>query len=283
MAFLPTLSAKELHRYHRVVSGSVDVRSHFDVLAWLQGDMQRYLPHDILIAAWGDFQTGAIHHDVISPMPGVRSHDANTATVSPMLSSLFTRWGEFGRKPYIVNAGKSGFLPDDCGRRNAVGKALGKMRCAVVHGIADERGSHDCLYVAFAATARFGAKESSALAMVLPYIDAALRQVTHLPHQGNATLTDARAGAENGTAAPRLDTVVTVSSELFSAYNLTTRETEVLRWVARGKTNAEIALILHISAFTVKNHMRRLFQKLNVSNRAQAVSKLMPSASNVQN
>ena len=283
MAFLPTLSAKELHRYHRVVSGSVDVRSHFDVLAWLQGDMQRYLPHDILIAAWGDFQAGAIHHDVISPMPGVRSHDSNTATVTPMLLSLFVRWVEFGRKPYTINAGKSGFLPDECGRGNAVGKALGKMRCAVVHGITDERGSHDCLYVAFAATASFGAKESSALGMVLPYIDAALRQVTHLPHQGVVRITEAPDGVENGAPVALADASAAVSSGLFSAYNLTTRETEVLRWVAGGKTNAEIALILHISAFTVKNHMRRLFQKLNVSNRAQAVSKLMPAASNVQN
>ena len=74
-----------------------------------------------------------------------------------------------------------------------------------------------------------------------------------------------------------------MSPELLADYNLTKREAEVLRWVARGKTNAEIARNLHISAFTVKNHMCRLFQKLDVSNRAQAVSKLVPSASNVQN
>lgn len=74
-----------------------------------------------------------------------------------------------------------------------------------------------------------------------------------------------------------------MSAELLADYDLTKREAEVLRRVARGKTNAEIAQILHVSAVTVKNHMRRLFQKLNVSNRAQAVSKLVPSTSNVQN
>ncbi len=283
MPFLPSLSTKELHRYHRVVTGSVDVRSHFDVLAWLQGDMQRYLPHDILIAAWGNFQNGAIHHDVISPMPGVRSHDSNTSTVTPMLSSLFARWVAFGRKPYSVKAGQGGFLVEEVERAGAVGRALGNMRCAVVHGITDARGSHDCLYVAFAAKAQFGTKESSALALVLPYIDTALRQVTHLPHQGNARAGRAHGGAKDEPGDARVSTDVTMSPELLADYNLTKREAEVLRWVARGKTNAEIARNLHISAFTVKNHMCRLFQKLDVSNRAQAVSKLVPSASNVQN
>jgi DNA-binding CsgD family transcriptional regulator len=66
-------------------------------------------------------------------------------------------------------------------------------------------------------------------------------------------------------------------------FNLSQREAEILHWVAQGKTNVEIALILHISSFTVKNHMKRVFQKLNVTNRAQAVSKLMPLASNAEN
>jgi DNA-binding CsgD family transcriptional regulator len=61
---------------------------------------------------------------------------------------------------------------------------------------------------------------------------------------------------------------------------LTQREIEILHWVAQGKTNSEIAIILSISAFTVKNHLQRVFQKLDVTNRAQAVSKLMPVASN---
>jgi len=56
----------------------------------------------------------------------------------------------------------------------------------------------------------------------------------------------------------------------------------VLYWVAKGKTNPEIAQILDISSFTVKNHMQRVFKKLDVSNRAQAVSKYRPSGSNVQ-
>jgi DNA-binding CsgD family transcriptional regulator len=44
--------------------------------------------------------------------------------------------------------------------------------------------------------------------------------------------------------------------------------------VALGKTNPEIGCILRISEFTVKNHLKSIFTKLDVSNRAQAVAKL---------
>ena len=45
-------------------------------------------------------------------------------------------------------------------------------------------------------------------------------------------------------------------------------------WVALGKTNPEIGCILHISEFTVKNHLKSIFGKLDVTNRAQAAAKL---------
>ena len=268
MAFLPSLSTQELQRYHEVVARSVEVRSHFDVLAWLQGDMQRYLPHDILIATWGNFEKGAIHHDIISPLAGVRSQTSNAETVTPLLLSLFDRWVHFGKKPFALNAGESGFLMQDSGLRSEVGAALQKMRSAMVHGIVDERGSHDCLYVAFSSKDKFRSAECSTMSLVLPYIDTALRQVTHLPHQSSAHL---------GTQ------VASTPASVQAEFNLSQREAEILHWVSKGKTNLEIALILHISSFTVKNHMQRVFQKLNVTNRAQAVSKLMPLASNAEN
>ncbi len=52
---------------------------------------------------------------------------------------------------------------------------------------------------------------------------------------------------------------------------LTTRETEVLRALAFGRSNKEIATELFISEETVKTHVGRLFSKLGIENRAQAV------------
>jgi DNA-binding NarL/FixJ family response regulator len=54
--------------------------------------------------------------------------------------------------------------------------------------------------------------------------------------------------------------------------NLTERELQVLRGMSQGKSNAEIGRSLYLSEDTVKTHARRLFRKLGVNDRAQAVA-----------
>ena len=56
---------------------------------------------------------------------------------------------------------------------------------------------------------------------------------------------------------------------------LSDREIEVLQFVAEGKSNKEIADILFISEKTVKAHLRTIFRKLEVGDRAQAVAYAM--------
>jgi len=55
-----------------------------------------------------------------------------------------------------------------------------------------------------------------------------------------------------------------------AAYNLTPRETEIGHWIAGGKTNPEIAIILQTSRRTIEKHMERVLEKLAVENRASA-------------
>lgn len=59
---------------------------------------------------------------------------------------------------------------------------------------------------------------------------------------------------------------------------LTPRETEILRWVAAGKTNAEIATIVGSSALTIKKHLEHVYRKLDVTTRAAAVAVAMRKA-----
>lgn len=51
---------------------------------------------------------------------------------------------------------------------------------------------------------------------------------------------------------------------------LSAQEHRVLALVAEGKTNKEIALVLHLSPKTVKNYLSHIFQKLHVTRRSEA-------------
>jgi DNA-binding NarL/FixJ family response regulator len=54
------------------------------------------------------------------------------------------------------------------------------------------------------------------------------------------------------------------------ALGLSQKESEVLLWVAQGKTNAETALILGVTEGTVKKHLEHIFEKLGVEKRGAA-------------
>lgn len=53
---------------------------------------------------------------------------------------------------------------------------------------------------------------------------------------------------------------------------LTQRESEVLMWIARGKSNRDIADILNLSPRTVNKHLEQIYSKLGVENRASAAA-----------
>jgi DNA-binding NarL/FixJ family response regulator len=59
---------------------------------------------------------------------------------------------------------------------------------------------------------------------------------------------------------------------LLEPLGLTPREAEVLFWVARGKTNDEIATVLGIGLTTVKKHLESTYAKLGVENRTTAAA-----------
>jgi DNA-binding CsgD family transcriptional regulator len=56
---------------------------------------------------------------------------------------------------------------------------------------------------------------------------------------------------------------------------LTAREREILGWVARGKTNPEIARVLWISPGTVRKHLENVYAKLGVHTRTAAAARFL--------
>ena len=69
-----------------------------------------------------------------------------------------------------------------------------------------------------------------------------------------------------------LNEEVAARQALQAAFDLTDRETQVLFWLSRGKTNQEIAQILEMSPRTVNKHLEPVFRKLGVENRTAAVA-----------
>ena len=72
----------------------------------------------------------------------------------------------------------------------------------------------------------------------------------------------------------RLTEATSVSDEdlLRETLAITAREAEVLLWIARGKSNRNIAEILNISSRTVDKHLEQIYTKLGVENRTSAAA-----------
>ncbi len=101
-------------------------------------------------------------------------------------------------------------------------------------------------------------KSSSIEQLVAGIHAAAVGESLVSPHIAAKVLQRLRAGSTD-----------TASAETIRA-ELSDREVEVLKLVAAGLENAEIAAKLHISPKTVKNHLSNIFMKLQFENRIQA-------------
>jgi transcriptional regulator EpsA len=259
MKLQASLISDDPGRYLSLVQEGTSIRSHLDLLRWLQGDFQHYVAHDILISGWGNFEEGSVQHDVVSRLPGVRSYAVGTACLPFLLAKMSDCWVSGGRQPRTFAFSEFAYLLGSASLPDSFCEALRGMDSAVAHGISDVRGKNDCVYVFLSSKtgqpSDTNERASNALKVLLPVIDTALRQISHLPQQQGHPAHPAKSASED-------------------VNGLSERETQIMAWVAMGKTNSEIGSILNISGFTVKNHMQRIFQKLNVFNRAQAVSKV---------
>lgn len=83
-----------------------------------------------------------------------------------------------------------------------------------------------------------------------------------------ARLAAARWAAPDASAPQAAD----FPAERLLAHNLSLREAEVLRWLAEGKRDAEIARILGVSVRTVHTHVARVLAKLGVETRTAAAA-----------
>lgn len=236
------------------IQESLHINTHFELFIWLQRKVQFFIPHEILISAWGDFSLGLIYFDIVSAHPMLRTKNISENTLTPQIIGLFNEWlsheksatilqmknGVFNEKTLFKDQQRSGAFTDF---------KFNEMKSVVLHGIKDNRGNHDCLYILMDRSP-ISNRAKNLLEILMPFFDCAFRRIDQLE--------DIQPKPEQ-------------TSELGEA--LTAREIEIMEHLREGKTNREIAQLLDISAFTVKNHLQHIYEKLNAINRSQAVNK----------
>ena len=263
-----------------LLQSALSARSQADWSRWLQVDMQKFLPHDILIAAWGDFKTGMVGYDVITQSPDLLEHALPKDIIEPLMETVFDHWLAGGQEPLAI----------DTRLLRSVGSGLfARSPYALVHGVQDHRSRYDCIYAFIGPSELASASCAQQCRMALPFIDTGFRQLADRGRQlvaadmpqatfasifsdGPPVRAPSHVPLPAREAAPQDDWDDYDAGERGTP--LSGRELEVMQWVRMGKTNSEIAMILNLSTFTVKNHMRRIYKKLDVLNRAQAVGSL---------
>ena len=245
-------TAEESARFLRIVAECGRIRRHYDIYRWLGGEVQHFLPHDILLSAWGDFASWELKLDLTSALPGVRTASLAHCRVDSLLRQAYARWIDAGRSAVLLKPADVE-PPQYC--HCPIHTALRDMRSVLVHGVHDKRSGRDSLFIALGAgvfaKGRSVQRFLSSLDPLFAQVDAAFRKVPAFP------LAAAGTGARDGA----------------NVLDLSMRELEVLESICKGKTNLDIAAGLDISPFTVKNHVQRIFRKIGVTNRTQAAAR----------
>jgi transcriptional regulator EpsA len=248
------LTADESVRFVRLVSECGRIRRHYDIYRWLNGEVQHFLPHEILLSAWGDFANWDLRLDLTSALPGVRTGELAHCLVDSFIRHAYERWVDAARQPVLMKAAVADAALNGCHCR--IHEALRSMSSVLVHGVHDKRSGRDSLFIALNCGSftkgRSILRFISVLDPLFAQVDAAFRRVPAFP------LAAATAALRRGGS---------------NVLELSAREVEVLEAMCRGKTNLDIATALDISPFTVKNHVQRIFRKIGVTNRTQAAAR----------
>ncbi|MDD5247389.1 MAG: LuxR C-terminal-related transcriptional regulator [Rhodocyclaceae bacterium] len=252
MSPIDSLNDEERHKFLRVVQDSMHIYRHFHLYLWLRADLQYFLPHEILLSISGNFARRQITMDVVSGLPGVNTANSFKCGVDDIANYLYECWQQNNRRCLAVTSPPH-LLPDNACTCE-IHTALRGMRSIIVHGVRDERTGQDSLYLFLHSQVGMPNKYHGMVDMLLPQIDFAYKRIACLKPDGAVEDQPAR--------------LIKKAQESV----LSPREIEIMEWVRLGKTNSEIGSILNISELTAKNHLRHIFRKLDVSNRAQAVA-----------
>lgn len=246
MEDLVILTQREQEYLLRSIESALQVRRRRQFFLWSQGQFQGLLPHEIMVCIQFGVSDEVLH---VECLHGVVLDETQIDYLCNPHDGLAVRLAHHCRTeevmPCVIRSRTEDAHPMT---RLRVEMDVRKLGHVMVHGTENLPGGASFFAI-------FGLREVPTtrhtffVELVLPYLHLLLHRVA------------INLESTSGVANPNVSRPVT------------SREVDVLRWVKEGKSNYEIGLILGISGLTVKNHLQKIYKKLNVQNRAQAVSR----------
>ncbi len=242
------LSYDERERLLLAIEGAASVGRRHQFFSWAQTVVQSLIPHDMLFCAYGDqslrtFRIDSFASEQVPPETLAQMCHPSDGIMVKVIST----WREIGAAPVLACPKMNGQSHYTRFQRDLERYKLTNL---AAHGTPGAKESPDTYFCFCRVREPLSAKHAYMLEMLVPHLHVAF--VRTLQHSVQDT---------------------SVRDLPFAEKLITEREVEVLHWVRDGKSNYEIAMILGISPLTVKNHLQKVFKKLKVKNRAQAIAK----------
>jgi transcriptional regulator EpsA len=237
------LETEDRDRLVWVVESGLQVKNQSSFFLWSQGPLQLFLPHEVLLCC---VKTGSAAPFTIRRFSSSRSFrdeqfETFCETHNGLLQRLLARWIRNGEPCFCVPG------QDEETDRQLAALDLDDV---VAHGVWGSDG-HVSGFFCFARTSlNRDARAARIVEVVVPIIYVTFLRIL-------------AADANSTEGAVRLSNLVTQ------------REVEILGWIKEGKTTADIARILNLSPFTVKNHVQNVLKKLGARSRSHAIAQAM--------
>ncbi len=245
MEYLIILSKLEEEYFVRASESAIYVRKLRQFFLWTQGQFQGLLPHQVMVCI--EFGEGdeVLHIKCLDREVRDARFVKKLCDATDGLAIRIARHCRANNLlPSILESeGRDSQHPSNLFKEEVIQYGLVNV---ALHGTERIRGG-STLFVLFSLAETPTSRHMFFLELLLPYL--------HLAFQRVLTTIDGQS----------------ISNEVMHA--LSDREIEILSWVMKGKSNFEIGSIIHLSPLTVKNHLQKIYKKLNVHNRTQAVSR----------
>ncbi len=254
---LVILSRIDEERLVRAMEAGIDVHLLRQFFTWCQGALHSLLPHEVIVCLLLDEDDRVLHTECLNsrPMGQTEIHrlaHAQDALVHKLLR-LCRGSGRVGLRintsPSDTSARADGHrLHQDVRHVEQEMLTLG-LSDALAQGSERLHGG-STFFALFQMQGGPTHRHEYFLCLLLPHLHLALLRV--IGRRERPAAAQHEANAERALSA---------------------RQLEVLRYATLGKTNIEIGMILDLSALTVKNHLQKIYRKLNVHNRVQALAR----------